>query len=284
MALLADCHVHSHFSGDCDIPMEEMILSAIDKGMRTICFTEHNDFDFPLPPADKIPEKFANVPEQLSSLFELNADSYLFDLITFKEKYAHKIEVLFGVEVGLQKEISRKNIKFIKDYDFDFVIASNHLCHGQDPYYPEFFEGKSDEEVYREYFESSYENLRSFSNFDSYAHLDYIIRYGKTMDKEYSYAKYSDVIDKILQLLIDREKALELNTGGLRYGLKDMNPCRDIIKRYHDMGGELITIGSDSHNPAHIGSGFDLATSVLKDCGFGYYTVYTGRIPEQRKL
>jgi len=282
MPILADCHLHSNFSGDSEASMESMIKQAIAKGLKTICFTEHNDFNYPAPAPEQVPPRFRDNP---SGIFELNGDSYLFDLIKFRERYMGQIEVLFGVELGLQKEIMRRNIKFVRDYDFDFVIGSIHIVHGKDPYScPEYFDGRSDEEAYREYFETAIENLKSFSNFDSFGHLDYIIRYGRTKDENYSYAKYSDLIDQILRLIIDREKALEINTAGLASGLKDMNPCFDILKRYKELGGELVTVGSDAHSPERIAYGFDRAYEALKECGFKYYTVFCGRSPEQRKL
>lgn len=269
MPILADCHLHSSFSADSDTPMETMIQEALSKGLKTITFTEHNDFNFP-----------CDDP----SSFELNGDSFLFDLLKYREKYMGQIEVLYGVEIGLQKDCMRQNIKLTKDYDFDFVIGSLHVINGQDPYYPAFFEGRSDEECYREYFETLMANLRTFSNFDSLGHLDYIVRYGKSKDQDYSYSKYADLIDPILKSLIERDKALEINTGGLADGLKDTNPCIDIVKRYRELGGELITIGSDAHDTAHIGYRFDRAYEILKACGFEYYTVFCGRTPELRKL
>lgn len=75
-----------------------------------------------------------------------------------------------------------------------------------------------------------------------------------------------------------------MNTAGIRKGMQEMNPCREVIRRYHEMGGELITIGSDAHRPGEVASGFDKAEELLRDCGFQYYTVYNGRIAMMKKL
>ena len=104
------------------------------------------------------------------------------------------------------------------------------------------------------------------------------------MDRQYEYAKYKDIIDKILSYLIDREKALELNTAGIRKGMTEMNPAREVLVRYHELGGELITIGSDAHRVGEVASDFDKAEELLKAAGFGYYTVYNGRIAMMKKL
>lgn len=272
MPILSDCHLHSHHSGDSDASMEDMILRGIELGLRTICFTEHNDFGYPAAPGE---------PEDL---FLLNPDSYLYELLGLKEKYADRIKVLFGLELGLQTEVFRENAVFARSHEYDFIIGSSHICNGKDPYYPGFFEGRSDEEAYREYFQSELDNIKKFSNFDVYGHLDYVVRYGASKDQDYSYSKYKDILDSILETLLEKEKGIELNTGGFKNGMKDFNPCADVLKRYRELGGEIITVGSDAHEPAHMGYAFDRATEVLKECGFQYYTVFEKRTPEYIKL
>lgn len=272
MPITADCHLHSSFSGDSHTPMEEIILQGISKGLTTMCFTEHNDFEYPAS------------PDSDGTEFVLNTDSYLYDLITYKEKYQDKIRILFGVELGLQPEVFRPNAVYAKSHDFDFIIGSTHICHGKDPYYPGFFDGRRDEDGYREYFEATLENVKKFSNFDVCGHLDYVVRYGAHRDENYSYSQYSDVIDAILKVLIDKGKGIELNTGGLKSGMKDVHPCTDIIKRYKELGGEIITIGSDSHDTTHVADFFDRAEQILLSCGFRYYTIFEKRTPEFHKI
>lgn len=272
MPILTDFHMHSSFSGDSDTPMEEMIQKGIELGLTHMCFTEHNDFDFPV--CDETP----------AGTFELNVDAYLYDLLKYREKYKNKVNILFGIELGLQPQIMRQNSILTKSYDFDFIIGSSHVCNQKDPYYPPFYEGRSEEEAYREYFDSILENIKKFSNFDVYGHLDYVVRYGPNKDQNYSYAKYQDIIDPILKLLIDKGKGLEINTGGLKSGLKELHPCTDILKRYRELGGEIITIGSDAHTPAVLTAHFNRAYDVLKECGFQYYTIFEKRIAEFKKL
>ena len=122
MAICADYHLHSSFSGDSDTPMEDMIKEAIRLGLKQICFTEHQDFDYP--PTPDIPADF----------FLVNTDSYLYDLLGFKEKYAKQIDIRFGIELGLQPHLMRQQAVYVKSYDFDFVIGSSHICERMDPY------------------------------------------------------------------------------------------------------------------------------------------------------
>lgn len=268
MPILADCHLHSHHSGDSQTSMEEMVLKGMELGLQTICFTEHNDFAYPAT---------AQEPE---GLFELNADSYLYDLLVLREKYGSRIRILFGLELGLQTCVLDRNARFANAQDYDFIIGSSHICNGKDPYYPSFFEGRSDQDAYREYFLCELENARAFSNFDVYGHLDYVVRYGASKDKDYSYAKYQDILDDILTTLLEKGKGIELNTAGLSKGMKDFHPCMDVLKRYRELGGEILTIGSDAHAPGQMGAHFAKAAQVLKDCGFRYYTVFERRQPE----
>ena len=272
MAIKADLHLHSYFSGDCDVPMESMILAGIEKGLDTMCFTEHNDFDFP------------NLYDLPPGPFTLNVDSYLYELLSLRRKYQDRIKILFGLEIGLQASCLRPNIVLTKAHDFDFIIASSHLCACEDPYYPAFWENRTAEDGCRTYFEEMLKNVNSFLGFDVYGHLDYISRYVPKNAKAFSYMDYKNIIDEILKVLIDNEKAIECNTGGLRKSINTTNPCPDILKRYRELGGEIITVGSDAHAPSDIGADFGQAGEILKSCGFDYYTVFEGRQPYFYKI
>lgn len=272
MPITADFHLHSSFSGDSDTPMEQMILRGIELGLTKMCFTEHNDFDYPV------------TEREADGFFEVNPDAYLYDFLKLREKYAGKIALLFGVELGLQPHLSKRNAAFAKEHDYDFIIGSSHICHGKDPYYPAFYEGRSQEAAYREYFESILENLKVYSNFDVYGHLDYVVRYGPKKDEGYSYEKYRDIFDAILKKLIAEDKGIELNTKGLSKGLRDVNPCTAIIRRYRELGGEIITVGSDAHTPEQIAAHFEQAAAILTACGFRYYCTFENRTAAFHKL
>ena len=112
----------------------------------------------------------------------------------------------------------------------------------------------------------------------------YVVRYGPTKNQNYSYQKHADIIDRILRTILESGKGIELNTSGFRSGLGQPNPCVDILKRYKELGGEIITVGSDAHKPEHVGADFDKACTILKDCGFQYYTIFEKRAPEFIRL
>ncbi|MDR1801422.1 MAG: histidinol-phosphatase HisJ family protein [Lachnospiraceae bacterium] len=266
--ILADVHVHSTYSHDAEAKPEEQILAAIEKGLSTICFTDHYDKD----DCSWGPESVF-VPE-----------AYFKGLSALKEKYADKINVLMGAEIGMQEYLGDYYRDFISRYPFDFLIASRHLVSGYDPSRGEIFEKFSDAEVYRTAFEEFLINVKKFNDFDVLGHLDYIVRYGKTTEKEYSYSAFADAIDPLLIFLIENGKGVEINTAGLKYGLSFAHPHPDVLKRYKELGGEIITIGSDAHQSIHIAYRFEEVREMLNSLGFRYYAVFEGRKPKFLEL
>lgn len=250
--VLWDCHMHSEFSADSGTPTADMIRQAIALGFKGICFTEHLDPDYP------------PTPDDLE--FALDIPAYYTKLNELKETYKNQIHIHFGIEIGLQLHLKQYFHNLLEEYPFDFVIGSSHVVHGADPYYPEFFQDRDEEKAYLEYFESILENLDAFHEMDTYGHLDYIVRYGPNKNQFYSYKKYRNILDAILKKLADTNVGLEVNTGGYHYRLGEPNPCTDIIRRYKELGGEIITIGADAHTPDKIGYAFDRAAQVLKEC------------------
>lgn len=262
--MLWDAHTHTCFSGDSDASMAAMIASAQAHNLTGICFTDHMDMDYPGEP----------------TLFLLDIPKYQSAVRSLQQQYEDTFAIHCGIELGLQPQLATRHRELLEEYDFDFVIGSSHIVHGLDPYDPPFFQNKTQEEAYREYFISIHENILAFDAFDVYGHLDYVVRYGPTKNKSYSYQQYADIIDTILKLLIEKGKGIEVNTAGFKYGLHHPNPTEDIIRRYHELGGEIITIGSDAHRPEHIAYDFEKIPELLKEAGFRYYTVFENRKPK----
>lgn len=261
--MLCDFHLHTEFSGDSDTPASAQIEQAIALGMPCICITDHHDLDV-VSPCD----------------FTLNLSSYFPAMAALQIQYQDRLQIKIGIELGLQNHISSQLQEVSVQYPFDFIIGSCHFIDGLDPYYPEFFQDKTEKEAYRRFFEVTLNRIRHLDCFDSLGHLDYVVRYGPNKNREYYYKDYSDLIDPILKTLIQKGKALECNTGGFRYGLGHPNPCEEILCRYRELGGELLTIGSDAHSPEFLGHEFASAATLLKHCGFSYYTIYHQRKPK----
>ena len=265
--LPSDYHMHTHNSGDSTAPMKDMIESAISCSLSEICFTEHMDLDFPI--TESVPE----------GTFTLDIPSYTRELFSYKEEYKEKISIKYGIELGLQTQIVKENTQILADNNFDFVIGSIHLLDHADPFYPDMWEGRDEEDIIRRYFVATLENIKAFTDFDVLGHLDYIVRYTPTKGAGYSYNKYKDEIDAILTCLAENGKGLDLNTKSLTRGGSQPNPNSEILKRFNELGGRIITFGSDAHNPEEVTGCFDKAREIALNCGFDSYYTFDKREP-----
>lgn len=258
--ITADFHTHTSFSGDSDEPMREMARSAIARGLKTLCITEHCDFDYP---------EEGYVPD---------FSAYRGEFSEVRGEFSRELELLFGVELGLMDYLAPRLRELTEKWDFDFIIGSSHLVDGADPYYPEYFERLGTKNGILRYFESILANVKAFDDFDVYGHLDYVARYSS--EKRYNPPDYRELLDEILRLLVDKGKGIEINTAGLRSGLSHCNPHPFILARFGELGGEIVTVGSDAHKAGDIARDFDAAEQALLDAGFSHYAVFRKRKPQ----
>lgn len=263
--MISDYHLHSCFSSDSDESITNILDSAIAKGMDSICLTDHMDYDFPI--------------TEPGCTFSLDIPGYTKELERFRDIYHEKIKLNIGMELGLQPHISSQNHHLVNSYPFDFVIASTHVVNGADPYHKEYWKNNSIKDSLTVYFNDILTCISNFDDFDVYGHLDYIIRYIPNKSFTFCYDDYSDTIDLILKKLIAMGKGIEINTGGYKYGLNSPNPSITIAKRYRELGGEIITIGSDAHTADYVGYCFENIPNFLKEAGFNYYNTFENRIP-----
>lgn len=278
----SDNHVHTYFSTDSDTPMEDMLKTAIEKGFSSICFTDHMDYNFP---SDGDTHEFL-----------LDVEPYFEEMKRLSEKYGDRIKIRQGIELGLKKDCLDKCISLTKEYPFDFVIGSTHLVDNIDPYYDKFWNDTNEKSGILRYYETTLNNVNLGADFDVYGHIDYIIRYTPKMkqlksqglsDDTYINRLTSDsmdIIEQILKTLIYNGKGIEINTAGFKYRLGHPNPHEKILKLYHELGGEIITIGSDAHECKHLAYDFEKVPEILKKCGFRYYSEFTGRKAEMIKM
>ena len=272
MSIQADQHLHSHHSGDSEAPMEDMANAALARGMTHICFTEHMDLDFP------------DGPDEPGSIFLLDVDAYHAEWETLAERFEGRLDIRFGLELGLQPQVAVSNQAIVADHSWDLIIGSCHIAEGRDPYYPSFYEGRSLEESYRAFFRSTLDNLHACEDIDVLGHLDYIVRYAPGGEESYHPEEYADITDEILRFIIERDIGLDINTSAMIRGCREPNPCTALIRRYRELGGELITIGSDAHRPEDVGGSFERVRDILLSEGYTRYYTYTGRRPDAHPL
>ena len=162
---IADCHMHSFFSSDSEAPTEEMVKRAVELGLPAICLTDHYDMDYS------------------TGEFQLDTPAYAAKIRELQEKYHDRIDIRFGVELGLQLHLKERMEEYVNAWPFDYVIGSMHVIDGKDPYYEDAFPDWTAEELYRAYFRATAENIRFFHNFQTLGHLDYVVRYCREKGK-----------------------------------------------------------------------------------------------------
>ena len=275
MKKLWDCHMHTSFSGDSEAPPFDMIARAKEIGLGGIIFTDHLDWDF------------AMLPHQ----FDLDIDHYLEEMPEIAAQESDEdFGIFVGLELGLQEHLVPRHQKLLDERHFDYVIGSIHQVNGFDPYYPECYEGRTVAAAYDEFLQTTIKNIEAFPHFDSLGHLDFMLRYGAPIAAErgetadLTYRGFADQIDYILALLINHDIALEVNTGSFKRNLKEPNPSWEILRRYRHLGGRLLTLGADAHEPKHVGLKLSETVEQLKSIGFTSYYVYRHRTPVEYPL
>ncbi len=262
-----DYHVHSNFSTDCSIAMEEMVKSAMDAGLKELAFTDHYDQDY----------KDATIS------FELDIESYCKEIDRLKEKYLSKIKIKKGIELGVQPHILKDLSNLVSKYDFDFVIASMHTCDQKDLHVGDFFRDKTPMESYKKYYEELYFCEKNFEEFNVIGHLDLPKRYSNHTPPQKP-ELFFDILEELFKNLIDQGKGIEVNTSGLRSSCKESLPSKEVLKLYKSLGGEILTLGSDCHYSEHLGYQFPEIYEMLKNIGFRYITTFENQKPTFIKI
>lgn len=255
-----DYHVHSSFSGDCAYTMEEMVLAAIAKNIDTISFTDHVDYDYG--------------DFKYSDLFIFKPDEYLAEIDRLRKLYGSKINLLSGVEMGMQPHLVSTVEDMFPFESFDFTIMSVHTSKRKDLHEGAFFQNKSPLQAYLDYYEEMLYCVKNFDNYNVIGHINLIDRYSKFLSEEVAFSKYSDLLEEIFKLLVARGKGIEVNTSGFRYGMGSFLPNSDILKLYKSAGGEIIVFGSDSHHPDDLASEYGSVVDTLKSLEYKYISVF----------
>lgn len=209
--------------------------------------------------------------------FTFDVDKRFKCLREISKKYEDELPVYIGVELGLMPGTVSENLA-VSEKPFDFIIGSTHVVDGMDPYYPEFWEGASVDERITRYFEVTLDNITRFDNYDVYGHLDYITRYVPDKSFVFDFKKHEEIIREILISIIKKGHGIEVNVSPINKGMASPNPCREIIKLYKELGGNIITIGSDAHRAQDVGRNLTVAASLLKSEGFTHYSLFKNRM------
>lgn len=262
-----DFHVHSDFSKDCEIPMEEFAKEAFNRKLSGICFTDHVDYDYTDPTIS----------------FNFDPGERLPILESLQAQYGEKLRIMNGIEIGIQPHVLDRCKTLVDAWDFDFVIASVHTADRSDLYNGDFFAGKTPKAAYERYLQELHESLVSFESFSVIGHIDIPGKYQKAV-KALQPKDFFDYYEAIFNKLIYMGKGIEVNTSAMSRGRDHMMPSVPLLKLYKELGGEIITMGSDSHIPSTLAFEFEYVEHTLQNLGFPYVCTFESGKPSFHRI
>ena len=247
---IRDYHIHTNFSMDSNAEMAAVCETAISRGLSEIAFTDHADFG-----PDDTPHGF-------------NSVKYLAEIERCRVVYGDRLTIRAGVEMGEPHIFAQEAAAVLDAGDFDFVLGSAHYADGmQAAWHAAFFEQPLCQ-AYEAYFRQVV-GLAAEGDFDVLGHLDLVKRGAREFGKAYDGPEpYADMIRTALRSIVERGKGIEINTSPLRRGQSEPCPTLEVLRWYRELGGEILTLGSDAHRPEDVASDFDVALEMARAAGF----------------
>ena len=260
---LIDSHVHTINSPDGHDTIISLVEDAKERGFYYVATTDHLDLDLKVCKYNKTPVAWNHI----------DLDKY-YEEWKHAAKAAGDVKFRFGIEAGYDKGANEAYVETFKKYPFDVVINSVHFVDGWDVYFINPFIFKSKKKIYKHYLEKILESLDAPYEYDIVGHIGYVTRNAPYKDKSLKLADFEELIDAILKKIIEKDKALEINT---HHGIL---PTEEILQRYYDLGGRRISFGSDTHR-FELGKDLHEVIKLCKKIGFTHFSVYTKHVPEE---
>lgn len=259
-----DFHMHTHVSFDGRDTAVNMANAALKAGLREICFTDHMDYD-PLDPNHKLH-------------FEIDHYNNEYDSLAVPGLIIRR-----GFEFGMLPDNREQFLKDVSLRNWDFVIGSLHFADGLDVYYSEYWEGKTPYQAILRSFEDTLQCVRNHEGFDVLGHLTYLGKCDANPEKKpILYRDYREVADEIMKILADKGIGMEFNTSGLDH-CGEYLPGPEYLRRFKELGGEIVTVGSDAHHANRVGQYCREAAGIVQDI-FGYVCTFADRKPQFHTL
>jgi len=278
--MLADYHIHTEFSDDSTEDMENVVKKAIKIKLDELCFSDHVDYGIKLDVEDFIK---LNDQEKASNKRLLNVDypTYFQRIKELQEKYDGQVIIKKGLEFGIQIHTIPQFKKLYDRYPIDFIILSCHQVEDKEFWTYDFQHGKTADEYISRYYQEIYDCITLYKDYSVLGHLDMIQRYTKP---RYPFEKSKEIITKILKQVIKDGKGIEVNTSSFQYKLSELMPERSILQLYYELGGKIITVGSDCHSADRLGDHIAYIYQVLKEIGFTNFTTFENMNPIMHQL
>ena len=260
-----DYHLHSSFSHDSSTPMKSQAERGCELGLSELCFTDHVDY---CSKHDDYSRYFAEIER-------------------VRQEFSGRLVIRSGWEFGLQTHTINDFKDLYSRYrdELDFVLLSIHDVNDLELWGHQYQSGKTQAEYTLGYYNELLNIVQNYHDYSVLAHVDLIARYDvKHGVLPYPFEKVKDIIAEILGIAIRDGKGIELNTSSWRYGLTDTTPSREILELYRDLGGEILTMGSDAHNPNYLAAHFDEGREILRSIGFRKFCTFEKMRPEFHEL
>ena len=266
--MFADYHVHTEFSDDSVYPMEDVIKDAVKMGMDEICITDHVDYGV------KEDWDSGAVIEyrDRDPLANVDYPRYMTQIRKMQVLYGDKIKIRIGMEFGMQMHTVPRYEELFHRYPFDFIILSVHQVDDKEFWTQDFQRGRTQDEYNERYYEELLNLVETYKDYSVLGHMDLIARYDEA--GVWPFHRLKPYAEKILKTVIKDGKGIELNTSFHRYGLDDTMPSKEILKLYRELGGTVVTIGSDSHKPEHLGAYIEEGKEILRELGYKEFCTY----------
>jgi histidinol-phosphatase (PHP family) len=261
MSYISDTHVHSDQSKDAVDSVMALCEEAIEKGLSEIIVTDHYE-----------PRPSGNDNAGYSPM-----QAWL-EVRRARLRYGRNLGVRLGVELGQPHLYPEESLGIIASVPYDYILASVHTTRDGKTYFQRDYTGQDIRDI-RETYLTDVLNLVRWGQFDGIAHLDVPARY--TDGKAFDITRSADLTRTVLKEIIHRGKALELNTKGWTdaKGKEHFSPDIRVLEWYRELGGEMITLGSDAHKKRDLGRMFGRAAAMLADLGFTHTVSFTDRTP-----
>ena len=277
--MLADYHVHTEFSDDSDYPLMDVCRDAAAGGLDEICITDHVDYGVkPEVEEYKRDPSCARIEDGMP-IINVDYGRYFPALDEARERFAPQLSVKTGMEFGVQTHTIPRYRALFERYEkrWDFIILSIHQVGDREFWNGDFQRGRTQDEYNMAYYEELLSVVSRFEDWSVLGHLDLIKRYDPA--GVWPFEKSRDIIAEILTRTIQAGKGIELNTSSFRYGLPDLTPCTEILRLYRDLGGRILTIGSDSHKPEHLGAHIPAVRDRLRALGYTKFCTFDAMEP-----
>ncbi len=259
---IADYHIHSTNSGDSSGTVDAICRRAVREKISEIAITDHFD-----------PWAGDRMCEKTYSRRKIEKE-----IAEARRRFGTRLKIRMGIEVG-QAHLYPDSAKKVLEGRYDFVLGSVHNIGADEDLAAVKYTRENARDYFDAYFEALLETAR-LGYYDCLSHLDYPKKYAAMKGIGMEFSRYAEIIEEILKTVISYGKGIEVNCSGLRSTVGATLPGIRILRMYKNLGGEIITVGSDAHNEYLVGLNLRKGYRLIRECGFSYITCFEDRKPK----